>query len=176
MRRHPPIPHRQRGSASVETVLVAPLLLLLITAALISVKLMFLNLHNRVESRVLAWNHAVHGQNCQQPARQMSAWSGRFGAASSCISDKLPHLPGHQAMAEVGVVLPASYWVSAAASAKLEVGVLPPLLWRDIHSLDAQPEWWPVQVLPLGHDRYLDTLLNTQVLFVDPPYFPGVGP
>lgn len=176
MNRHRTFPGRQQGTASVEAILVMPVLLLIILLLLVSMKLMLLNLHNRVESRRLAWDHALNQADCTQPAREVPQWNGSFGAAPDCDTTAVSPPPGQTLDPTPPMPWPANRWVSATTTARLVAGEFDPLAWRDRHSLDA-PEWGQSLVPPLvGHDTYLDSTLDSKVLFVDPPYFPVVSP
>jgi len=180
---------RQVGLASVEAILTLPFLFLLVLLVVHSARILTLKQASVVESRTMAWRHALLGSECR--VVPVARYGGRL--LSNTCDDSSP--PGgnptayasqfyqtlqrgpqsgdqRKLVGELQVVggTPAMVTAHATtlyhATGGYELGFVKI---EDFHSVDAQPAW-KLDALPIGYDQLLKRELNSRILY--PNFFP----
>ncbi len=157
--------HSQRGVASVETILLVPFLLLLITLIISSSRYASHLIHTSIDARTSAWRSALFDQcpNAVEP---------RFGGlylGSVCETDRsytnryLSTLPtGSEANLFSGIIRAGGIpeMSSATASSQFDAFLIKDRFTTVItatHSVDAMPAWG-LEAMPDGYNRVLPSV------------------
>ena len=170
----------QRGVASIEAILVMPLLLFFVLAGISSVQLVLLKERNIIETRTSAMRNALLGVPCvPMPRRRPGGWllgttcsqSQRFssdyigdlrrgGGHSRRFADEFRRAGLPPVVTATGNALFRSSTQTGSALIRI----------KDQYAVADARMLWLREDLPSGHDRYLRSKIRSRHLF--PDFFP----
>jgi hypothetical protein len=169
----------------VEAVLVLPFLLVLVVLSVYSTKLMLLKKDSQTESRLTAWRHVTLSAVCWSLPRQLSHGDllSRYCSTNDSPAQQFLDKTAHGQHAEhkrqmVQITrqasVPGAVTATTRASRAFGRPEAPAQYWTRLHlderhGVDAMTRWQR-QDLPIGYDRYLKRVLDSDTIF--PHYFP----